>query len=141
MLNAECSGLPPSGLSQLHRGGLGGRAVLGVGRRLLAAAPALAQAVRLVRRLVHRHLAHEEERHEARGREADHRLPDGREARRERLAHLELEGLLEVADERDGGVRDLHALGELRDELGREAPAQLVLEDARRDGDAPCLIR
>ena len=140
MLNAECSGLPPSGLSQLHRGGLGGRAVLGVGRRLLAAAPALAQAVRLVRRLVHRYLAHEEDRHETRRREPDHRLPDGRQARRERIAHFALELVREVADHWDGGVRDFDTLGESRQELRGEAPAQLVLKNASRNGDAPSLV-
>ena len=59
--------------------------------------------------------------------------------RRERVADLALQRGLERGNDRNDGVRDLRALGELLQERGGQTPLELVLEDGGRDGDAPGL--
>jgi hypothetical protein len=46
---------------------------------------------------------------------------------------------VELANDGDSDVRELEAVGELRDEGARELAFELVLEDGGGDGDAPCL--
>ena len=100
---------------------------------------AVVEAVLVVRVLLHRHLSDEEERHEARRGETGHRLPHRRHARRKRVADLTLQRGLERRDDGDDRVRDLRALGELLQKRGGQTPLELVLEDACRNRDAPCL--
>ena len=87
----------------------------------------------------HRHLREDEHRQQAERAYARHGLPDRRHAVGERGAHGGAQRLRQPADDRDRGVRDLDAAGELRDEVRGELLLERVLEDRRGDGDPPRL--
>lgn len=84
-------------------------------------------------------LSHAQTAKEPRDRDAEQDLPHDPQRLAERVPHLVLERLPQRRDRRDRRERDLDALGELREEGGRELPLQLVLQDRSAGGDAPDL--